>query len=132
MAERVAIDARRSVVLPDGVDPVVLAAAMNPAMSAWLALRRRIDFAPGSNVMVLGATGNAGRMAVQIAQHLGAASVLAAARPSARLAALLVARRDDRSRWTTPTTLGTAAGDGRRRPRLPLGHARPRRRCPRS
>lgn len=88
MAERVAIDARRSVVLPDGVDPVVLAAAMNPAMSAWLALRLRIDFAPGSNLMVVGATGNAGRMAVQIAQHLGAGSVLAVARPSDRLSAL--------------------------------------------
>jgi NADPH:quinone reductase-like Zn-dependent oxidoreductase len=92
MAERVAIDARRSVVLPDGVDPVVLAAAMNPAMSAWIALRRRIDFAPQSDVMVLGATGNAGRMAIQIARHLGAASVIGAARGSARLEALDVDR----------------------------------------
>lgn len=89
MAERVAIDARRSVVLPEGVDPVTLAAAMNPAMSAWLALRLRIDFTPGSTVMVLGATGNAGRMAVQLAQRLGAASVLAVARGSERLDALV-------------------------------------------
>lgn len=107
MAERVAIDSRRSVVLPDGVDPVVLAAAMNPAMSAWLALRRRIDFAPGSNAMVLGATGNAGRMAVQIARHLGAASVVAVARPSDRLDALA-------SLGATPVPLdavGAAAGE---------------------
>jgi NADPH:quinone reductase-like Zn-dependent oxidoreductase len=107
MAERVAIDARRSVVLPADADPVLLAAAMNPAMSAWLALRCRIDFAPGSNVMVLGATGNAGRMAIQIAQHLGAASVLAAARPSARLDALAAL-------GATPVALddvATAAGE---------------------
>jgi NADPH:quinone reductase-like Zn-dependent oxidoreductase len=108
MAERVAIDARRSVVLPGGVDPVVLAAAMNPAMSAWLALRRRIDFTPGSNVMVLGATGNAGRMAVQIARHLGAASVVAAARPSARLDALLALGAD---RVVALDDVGPAAGD---------------------
>ncbi|WP_027004679.1 quinone oxidoreductase family protein [Conexibacter woesei] len=108
MAERVAIDARRSVVLPDDVDPVVLAAAMNPAMSAWLALRRRIDFTPGSNVMVLGATGNAGRMAVQIARHLGAASVVGAARPSARLDALLALGAD---RVVALDDVGPAAGD---------------------
>src|SRR5262245_25683579 len=39
MAEQTVIDARRSVVLGDGVDPVLVAAAMNPAMSSWVALR---------------------------------------------------------------------------------------------
>jgi NADPH:quinone reductase-like Zn-dependent oxidoreductase len=88
MAERVAIDRRRSVVLPDGVDAVTVAAAMNPAMSSWIALRRRIAFAPGSSVLVLGATGNAGQLAVQIAKHLGAGEVIAAGRDPERLAML--------------------------------------------
>src|SRR6202167_4426988 len=44
MAERTVIELNRSVVLPDGTDPVLLAAAMNPAMSSWVALRQRIDF----------------------------------------------------------------------------------------
>ncbi|MCW2994706.1 MAG: NADPH:quinone reductase [Conexibacter sp.] len=88
MAERAVIDRRRSAVLPDGVDPVTIAAAMNPAMSSWIALRKRIDLAPGARVLVLGATGNAGQMAVQIAKHLGAAHVVAAGRDAGRLAAL--------------------------------------------
>lgn len=88
MAQRAVIDRRRSIVLPDGVDPVVIAAAMNPAMSSWIALRRRIAFTPGQSVLVLGATGSAGRMAVQIAKHLGASHVIAAGRDPARLAAL--------------------------------------------
>ncbi len=76
-ASSTVIDQRRSVVLPDDSDPVRLAAAMNPAMSSWVALRRRITFEPGQRVLVLGATGNAGRLAVQIAKHLGAGSVIA-------------------------------------------------------
>lgn len=87
-ADRTVIDPRRSVVLPDGVDPVQIAAAMNPGMSSWVALRRRVDFAAGQRVLVLGATGNAGRMAVQIARLFGAAQVIAAGRDTTRLAAL--------------------------------------------
>jgi NADPH:quinone reductase-like Zn-dependent oxidoreductase len=88
MAEQTLVDVRRSVVLPEGTDPVVIAAAMNPAMSSWLALRRRISFQAGQSVLVLGATGNAGRLAVEIARHLGAGQVIAAGRRADRLAAL--------------------------------------------
>jgi NADPH:quinone reductase-like Zn-dependent oxidoreductase len=88
MAEQTLVDVRRSVVLPDGTDPVVIAAAMNPAMSSWVALRRRTSFQAGLSVLVLGATGNAGRLAVEIAKHLGAGQVIAAGRNADRLAAL--------------------------------------------
>lgn len=86
MAERTVVDTRRSVVLPVDADPVTVAAGMNPAMSAWIALRRRIEFAAGQDVLVLGATGNAGRLAVQVAKHLGAGRVIAAGRDAGRLA----------------------------------------------
>ncbi len=76
MAEHTLVDRRRSVRVPADADPAVLAAGMNPAMSAWIALRRRIDFRPGARVLVLGAGGNAGRMAVQVARHLGASEVI--------------------------------------------------------
>ena len=76
MAEQALIDTRRSVVLPEGSDPVAVAAAMNPAMSSWVALRRRAGFQAGQDVLVLGATGNAGRLAVQIARQLGARQVI--------------------------------------------------------
>ena len=88
MAEQTVVDLRRSVVLPSGSDPVLIAAAMNPAMSSWIALRRRITFRPGQRVLILGATGNAGRMAVQVAKHLGASQVIGAGRQPERLAAL--------------------------------------------
>ncbi|WLQ38429.1 zinc-binding alcohol dehydrogenase family protein (plasmid) [Streptomyces castrisilvae] len=84
-AERTVIDVRRSVVLPDDADPVRIAAAMNPGMSSWVALRRRIAFEKGQRVLILGATGSAGRMAIQIAKRFGAAEVFAAGRDAARL-----------------------------------------------
>ena len=85
MAEKAIADLRRSVPLPDGVDALQVAAAMNPAMSSWVALRRRVKLEPGQDVLVLGATGNAGQMAVQIAKRLGARRVVAAGRDVARL-----------------------------------------------
>jgi NADPH:quinone reductase-like Zn-dependent oxidoreductase len=88
MAEQTVIELDRSVVLPDNTDPVLMAAAMNPAMSSWVALRQRIDFGRRQRVLVLGATGNAGRMAIQVAKRFGAARVIAAGRDEARLSAL--------------------------------------------
>ena len=88
MAEQTVIDTRRSVVLPSTADPVAVAAAMNPAMSSWVALRQRVPFQAGQDVLVLGATGNAGQMAVQIARLFGAGQVIAAGRDPRRLASL--------------------------------------------
>jgi NADPH:quinone reductase-like Zn-dependent oxidoreductase len=88
MAERTVIDRRRSVVLPDDADVAAIAAGINPGMSAWVALRKRIAFKAGQKVLVLGATGNAGQMAVQIAKFLGAGYVAAAGRNAERLARL--------------------------------------------
>ena len=84
MAEQTVIDLRRSIVLPDDADPVLVAAAMNPAMSSWVALRQRIDFEPGQTVLILGATGSSGQLAVQIAKRLGAGHVIGAGRNAAR------------------------------------------------
>jgi NADPH:quinone reductase-like Zn-dependent oxidoreductase len=88
MADKTVIDLRRSIPLAANADPLAVAAAMNPAMSSWVALRRRIDFQPGQSVLVLGATGSAGQLAVQVAKHLGAARVVAAGRDRERLAGL--------------------------------------------
>jgi NADPH:quinone reductase-like Zn-dependent oxidoreductase len=85
LAEEVVIDPRSSVVLPPGTDVLTVAAAMNPAMGSWIALRKRIAFERGQKVLVLGATGNAGQLAVQIAKHLGAGQIIAVGRNTARL-----------------------------------------------
>ena len=88
MAEQTVVDLRRSVVLPGDGDPVLIAAAMNPAMSSWVALRQRVRFQAGQNVLVLGATGNAGQLAVQVAKLFGAGQIIAAGRDAGKLAAL--------------------------------------------
>jgi NADPH:quinone reductase-like Zn-dependent oxidoreductase len=108
MAEKYVIDVRRSVALPETASAELIAAAMNPAMSAWVALRRRVPIQPGQSVLVLGATGNAGTMAVQIAEHLQAGRVIGAGRDPDRLAALLGLGADDVVRLTEDDD-GTAA-----------------------
>jgi NADPH:quinone reductase-like Zn-dependent oxidoreductase len=89
MADQALVDLRRSVLLPETVDVTKVAAALNPAMSAWVALRRRAPLKPGQSVLVLGATGNAGGMAVQVSKRLGAARVVGAGRDPERLAELV-------------------------------------------
>ena len=95
MADKALIDPRRSVELPAGADIARVAAAMNPAMSSWVALRRRVALQPGQSVLILGATGNAGTMAVQVARRLGAARVVGAGRDLSRLRALPALGADD-------------------------------------
>jgi NADPH:quinone reductase-like Zn-dependent oxidoreductase len=88
MADHAVVDLRRTVPLPEKVDVTKIAAAMNPAMSAWVSLRRRAPIRPGQSVLVLGATGNAGGMALQVAKRLGAVRVVGAGRNPERLEAL--------------------------------------------
>jgi NADPH:quinone reductase-like Zn-dependent oxidoreductase len=94
MAEKALIDQRRSIELPEEVDAATVAATMNPAMSAWVALRLRVPLQPGQSVLVLGATGNAGTMAIQVAKLLGAGRVVGAGRDPARLNALTTVGAD--------------------------------------
>jgi NADPH:quinone reductase-like Zn-dependent oxidoreductase len=111
MAEQTVIDLRQSFELPSGADPVQVAAAMNPAMSSWVALQRRIDFRPGQAVLVLGATGNSGQMAVQVAKQLGAGRVIAAGRNPERLADLRDLGADAVVTLGDSAKLGAAAAD---------------------
>ena len=64
-------------------------------MSSWVALQRRISFTPGHSVLILGATGSAGRLAIQVAKHLGARKVVAAGRNADILASLPALGADD-------------------------------------
>lgn len=94
MAEKALIDTRRSIELPEEVDAATVAATMNPAMSAWVALRLRVPLQSGQSVLVLGATGNAGTMAIRVAKLLGAGRIVGAGRDPARLAALTAVGAD--------------------------------------
>ncbi len=85
MAERSLARRGAYVGLPAGLDPETAAAAANPALSCWLPLTRRARPHPGESVLVHGATGAAGRLAIQVAKHLGAASVVATGRDPKKL-----------------------------------------------
>ena len=86
MAERVAIDASRCLPVPDGLDDVTAAALANPGLSSWAAYGERARLRPGETVLVNGATGTSGRLAVQIAKHFGAGRVIATGRNAEALA----------------------------------------------
>jgi NADPH:quinone reductase-like Zn-dependent oxidoreductase len=88
MAEQTLVRPGRALPVPDGADDVAIAAGINPAMSSWVPLRHRVHLQPGQGVLVLGATGTAGRMAIQIARHLGAGRVVGLGRDPHRLATL--------------------------------------------
>jgi NADPH:quinone reductase-like Zn-dependent oxidoreductase len=111
MAERTVIDLRQSFELPEGVDPVQVAAAMNPALSSWVALKRRTGFISGQRVLVLGATGSSGQMAVQVAKLLGAEQIIAAGRDPQRLAACKELGADTVVRLGETPGLGELAAD---------------------
>jgi NADPH:quinone reductase-like Zn-dependent oxidoreductase len=66
--------------IPDGLDDATAAGIANPGMSSWAALKFRAQFEPGESVLILGATGVAGRLAIQVAKRLGAKRVVAAGR----------------------------------------------------
>lgn len=111
MADKTVIDLRRSVPLAADVDPAAIAAAANPVMSSWIALRHRVDFTPGMTVMVFGATGSSGRLATQVARRLGAGRVVAVGRDARKLAALDVDATIDLSAASADHRLATEGAE---------------------
>ena len=75
--------------VPEGLSDDIAAALPNPGVSAWLTLKERAKLAPGETVLILGATGITGKLAVQIAKILGAERVVAAGRNRKVLDSLL-------------------------------------------
>jgi NADPH:quinone reductase-like Zn-dependent oxidoreductase len=80
MAERALIDPRFAFAVPDGVADDVAAALGNAGLAAWLGLSWRGRMRPGETVLILGATGVSGLIAVTAAKRLGAGRVIAAGR----------------------------------------------------
>ena len=80
MAQRTVVPRGFCFPLPQGVSDEVAAALPNPGISAWLSLAFRAKLAQGEHVLILGATGVTGQLAVKIAKLLGAARVVAAGR----------------------------------------------------
>ncbi len=87
ICERTVAPLSKCLLLPEAIDDVQAAAIANPGMSAWLSIKERAGLMPGETVLVLGATGVAGHLAIQVARHLGARRIIGAGRNMESLAA---------------------------------------------
>jgi NADPH:quinone reductase-like Zn-dependent oxidoreductase len=94
MSEKTVIQPSQCVFLPDDLDDVTAAAIANPGASAWAAFKERAKLTAGETVLVNGATGTAGRLAVRIAKYMGARKVVATGRNAEALKALSVLGAD--------------------------------------
>lgn len=88
MAERTVVPRAFTFPIPENLSDETAAALPNPAVSAWLSLSYRAKLARGESVLILGATGVTGRLAVKIAKLLGAGRVIAAGRNQEALSML--------------------------------------------
>jgi NADPH:quinone reductase-like Zn-dependent oxidoreductase len=116
MAERALIDPGSTYPLPDALDDGLALALGIAGLAAWLALDWRAQLEPGEHVLVLGASGVLGQIAVQAARHLGAGRVVAAARSQDGLELARALGADSTVRIGEPGELASAlrdAADGR-------------------
>lgn len=88
MAEQVTVPNGQWLPLPDDLDDLTAAAIGNAGVSSWGALTERARLSAGETVLVNGATGASGQLAVRVARHRGAGRVIATGRNRAVLDAL--------------------------------------------
>ena len=85
LAERAAVADAYAVDVPEGADAALAAGLGIAGLAGWLPFAWRAPLTGGEDVLVLGATGSVGLVAVQTAKLLGAARVVAAGRSAAGL-----------------------------------------------
>ena len=95
LAEKATIDKNRMVKLPAGLDDATAAALPNAVIGAAMGLRFKADIQQGDVVLINGATGFTGRVAVQIAKHYGAKKVIVTGRNQQSLKDLLTLGADE-------------------------------------
>ncbi|MBB2973027.1 zinc-binding alcohol dehydrogenase family protein [Mesorhizobium sp. RMAD-H1] len=88
MAERALVSSGMLVPVPEELADDQAAAIATAGLASWIALTRRAKLQNGETVLVTGANGAAGRMALQLARHLGASKTVAVARTPDRLEGL--------------------------------------------
>jgi NADPH:quinone reductase-like Zn-dependent oxidoreductase len=100
--------------IPDGVPDALAAAVGNAGLAAWLPLSWRAKLEPGETVLVLGATGTTGRLAVAAAKLLGAGRVIAVGRNAGALADTMRYGADATVQLSSDTDLAAACRDAAR------------------
>ncbi|WP_118973928.1 quinone oxidoreductase family protein [Taibaiella koreensis] len=89
MAELAVVEKALTVALPPGIDDSRAAALPNGVMGSAMALRFRARLQPGETVLINGATGFTGHIAVQVARHYGAGKIIVTGRNESALQRLL-------------------------------------------
>ena len=88
MADYTVVSSAMTIPLPANLDDAVAAALGNPGLATWGSLLSRAKLQPGEAVMINGATGIAGKQAIQVAKYLGASKIIATGRNEEALAQL--------------------------------------------
>lgn len=95
IAEKTIIDKNIVVVLPDGISDAVAASLPNAVAGSAMALKFRAGIKAGETVLINGATGFTGQMAIQIARHYGAKKIIVTGRNEKTLQSLLEIGADE-------------------------------------
>lgn len=99
MAEKSLVASHMMVPVPEDLSSERAAAVATAGLASWIAFSRRAKLQRGETVLVIGATGSAGSMALQTARYLGANKVIAVGRDGAKLERLAadvkIALKDD-------------------------------------
>lgn len=85
MAEKSLASSNMTVPVPEELASDHAAAVVTAALASWVALAKRAKIKKGDKVLILGATGSSGSMAIQTARYLGASKVVAVGRNSQKL-----------------------------------------------
>ncbi len=95
MAEKAIVLKSRMIKLPNGIDDITAAALPNAVAGSSMALLYRAAMRPGETVLINGATGFTGKMAVQVAKHHGAGKIIVTGRNEQTLQSLISLGADD-------------------------------------
>lgn len=95
IAEKAIVDKSRVVKLPENINNAIASALPNAVMGSALALRFRASLEKGQTVLVNGATGVTGKIAVQLAKYYGAKKVIVTGRNEQSLQELLMLGADE-------------------------------------
>jgi NADPH:quinone reductase-like Zn-dependent oxidoreductase len=95
MAEYTVVSQARTIPLPPNLDEAVAAALGNPGLASWGAMLGRAKLRPGEAVLINGATGTAGKQAIQVAKYLGASKIIATGRNLQALEPLVALGADE-------------------------------------
>ena len=95
MAEKALVSKNRYTILPEEIDIAIAAALPNALFGSAMALQYRAKFKSGDVVIINGATGVTGQVAVQLAKHFGASKIIVTGRNEKTLQKLKILGADE-------------------------------------